>query len=203
MFVHIWLHRCRFTRRISEFRRDITRSRSLTYFHWSIYELLLFGCFPRADSPVCLFACLLSLNTLMQMSWFKPSVSERSCSSVPSLWIPVISLVKCTKMVIYAATVWIRNGGTERALLSKLQFIPRAYNYLKCHPGKNAMHTNSHTPTHDTHWLTTVLGAITERERQGLVCPRFIPTLVTVVLRECCQLRLIKSIHDWRHYLLI
>jgi len=53
-------------------------------------------------------------------------------------------------MVIYAATVWIRNGGTERALLSELQFIPRAYNYLKCHSGKNAMHTNSHTPTQHT-----------------------------------------------------
>ncbi len=148
MCLFFWLHRCRFNRRINEFRRDITRSRSLTYFHWSIFELLLFGCFPRADSPVCLFACLLSLNTLMQMRWFKPAVSERSCSSVPSLWIPVISLVKCTKMVIYAATVWIRNGGTERALLSEMQFIPRAYNYLKCHPGKNA---HKFTRTHTTH----------------------------------------------------
>lgn len=148
MCLFFWLHRCRFNRHVSEFRRYIPRSRSLTYFHWSIYELLLFGCFPRADSPVCLFACLLSLNTLMQMSWFKPAVSERSCSSVPSLWIPVISLVKCTKMVIYAATVWIRNGGTERTLLSEMSFIPRAYNYLKCHPGKNA---HKFTRTHTTH----------------------------------------------------
>ncbi len=108
----------------------------------------------------------------MQMSWFKPAVSERSCSSVPSLWILVISLVKCTKMVIYAATVWIRNGGTERALLSELQFIPRAYNYLKCHPGKNAH--NSHAPTQ--HTLTdNCLGSNYRERKTGAGLPSIHP----------------------------
>lgn len=163
---------------------------------WTLVVWLFSPCAPS----VRLFACLLSLNTLMQMRWFKPAPSKESCRSVPSLWILVISLVKCTKMVIYAATVWIRNEGTEKALLSELQFILCAYNYLKCHPGKNAHEcTQIHTHPH-TDWQLSWEQLQREKDR---VCPPFIPTLVTVVHGECCQLRLIKSMHNWLHYLLI